>query len=295
MALWQARHIAAKLQRLYPRQQLVIKQIVTQGDRERGVPLRAIGGRGVFVKEIERALLAGEIDLAVHSLKDLPGQMSPELVLAAFDEREEPRDVLVTRWRCSLAELPSGARLGTSSARRQAQLLAFRRDFQIQDLRGNLDTRLRKALSGEVDGIVVAAAGMIRLDLQNQISQYLPLNICLPSVGQGALAIQIRAGNSELQEMLFPLDHQPTRSAITAERAFLAAMGGGCQVPIAAYGRVEGICLMLEGMVSSLDGRRMLRAREIGEASAPERVGSALAEQLLSLGGAEILRGGQGE
>lgn len=262
----------------HPQRQFTIVVVRTQGDILAQAPLAEMGGRGLFVKEIEVALLQEKVDLAVHSLKDLPTELAPGLVLAAISEREDARDALVTRWNCSLAELPQGARLGTSSPRRAAQLRAFRPDLEIVGLRGNLDTRVRKALEGDLDGAVLAAAGLLRLGMQDRISQYLSPEVCLPAAGQGALAIQCRAQDAGTRELASPLDHLPTRSAVMAERAFIQAVGGGCQRPVAAYGVVQEAELVLWGMVASADGSRVFRGQMRGNIEAPEELGRQLAD-----------------
>jgi len=276
------------LRALYPRREFSIRKIETRGDRLRDVPLSRIGGKGVFVKEVQEALLGGEVDIAVHSFKDLPTEPNPGLTLACITRRLDPRDALVSREGLSLDRLPPGARVGTSSPRRSAQLKAFRPDLALVEMRGNLDTRLRKVASGMVETAVVAAAGLLRLGWGDRISQFIPPEICLPSVGQGALAVEMREGDEELAEMLAGLDHPPTRLAITAERAFLEALGGGCHYPIAALGEMAGQRLLLQGLVASPTGERVLRDRAEGED--PEATGRALARKLLTQGAGEILK-----
>ncbi|MDP2952425.1 MAG: hydroxymethylbilane synthase, partial [Chloroflexota bacterium] len=224
LALHQTQQVLDRLQAGYAGVQFQLKVIRTEGDRDRRRPLSEMGGRGVFVRELETALLRKEIDMAVHSLKDLPTQTPPGLVLAAFSEREEFRDALVSpRWGCPLAELPPGASLGTGSPRRAAQLLAFRPDLKMVELRGNVDTRLRKAQ--DLDGIIVAAVGLERLGYQGSITQYLPPDMCLPAPGQGALAVEVRADDEDMKTLVSAADHLPTRQAVVAERAFLGALG----------------------------------------------------------------------
>ena len=276
------------LRALYPRREFSIRKIETRGDRLRDVPLSRIGGKGVFVKEVQEALLGGEVDIAVHSFKDLPTEPNPGITVACITRRLDPRDALVSREGLSLDGLPPGARVGTSSPRRSAQLKAFRPDLALVEMRGNLDTRLRKVASGMVETAVVAAAGLLRLGWGDRISQFIPPEICLPSVGQGALAVEMREGDEELAEMLAGLDHPPTRLAITAERAFLEALGGGCHYPIAALGEMAGQRLLLQGLVASPTGERVLRDRAEGED--PEATGRALARKLLTQGAGEILK-----
>lgn len=252
------------------------------------MPLSRIGGKGVFVKEVQEALLGGKVDIAVHSFKDLPTEPNPGLTLACITRRLDPRDALVSREGLSLDRLPPGARVGTSSPRRSAQLKAFRPDLALVEMRGNLDTRLRKVASGMVETAVVATAGLLRLGWGDRISQFIPPEICLPSVGQGALAVEMREGDEELAEMLAALDHPPTRLAVTAERAFLEALGGGCHYPIAALGEMVGQRLLLQGMVASPTGERVLRDR--AEGKDPVATGQALARKLLGQGAGEILK-----
>jgi len=289
LALRQTEEVLGHLQTLYPDIRVEIRKIKTRGDKVRAVPLPRIGGKGLFIKEIDEALLSGEIDLAVHSFKDLPTELLPGLEIVAFTPRLDPRDVLVTRGDGSLERMRPGAVLGTSSPRRAAQIKAVRPDLVLRPLRGNLDTRLRKVMRGEVTGAVLAAAGLIRMGWQSYITQYLPPEVCVPAVGQGALAVEVRSDDGEIKELLRPLDHAPTRLAISAERAFLRHLGGGCHIPIAALGEVEGHRLCLTGMIAFPSGDRVLRARMEGEVTAPEELGKRLGEHLLNIGGREIL------
>ncbi len=289
MALWQTNYIIEKLRHSWPEYEFSVKKIKTQGDEVLDVPLAKIGSQGLFVKEIENALFAGDIDLAVHSLKDMPSQITPGLTLAAITEREDPRDALVSRDNLPLARLPTGARIGTSSPRRSSQLLAFRPDLQLVDMRGNLDTRLRKARSVDYDGAVLAAAGLKRMGWADQIAEYIPLEICLPAIGQGALAIETRADDAETRALVAPLDDAATRAAVAAERAFMRALGGGCQAPVGALGQVAHGQLHLEAVVASLDGRRVLRERVSGPPELADELGCDLALALISLGAGEIL------
>lgn len=290
LALWQARWVTDRLAALRPDLRLRIEKIKTEGDVKTQDPLWQIGGSGLFVKEIERALLEGWIDLAVHSMKDLPASGPAQLLVASVPEREDPRDVSVSRHRLPLASLPSGARVGTSSSRRRAQLLAYRPDLEIVPLRGNVDTRLRKAEGEDLDAVVLAAAGLGRLGYLERVTEFLPLEVCLPAIGQGALAIQARAEDRELVEAVAALEHPPTRAATEAERAFLRVMGGGCQLPMAGFSRAEGEELAIEALVASPDGSRLVRGREIGSLGDPEGLGERMAHRLLSQGAAELLR-----
>jgi len=304
LAMEQTRWVINELSRLNPEVEFVVRKIRTKGDVMRDVALARIGGRGLFVKEIEEALLRGEIDLATHSLKDLPTGLPMGLLIGAVTRRADPRDVLISRLGLPLAKLPQGARLGTSSVRRRAQLLAYRPDFQIVNLRGNVDTRLRKAQTEEYDAIVLAAAGLIRLGHEDRITEYISPDIILPAVGQGALAIEVREDDQQIQRIVAALDHEPTRVAITAERAFLRRLvthrpsvpahqererqGGGCQVPMAAYGVVRDGRLIVEGMVASLEGRKVIRRKVVGNPAHAEQIGEELAERILDAG-ADIL------
>jgi len=277
LALWQTNWVVGQLGARYPEIELVIETIATKGDARAETPLPQIGARGVFTCEIEAALLAGQIDLAVHSLKDLPIEVPRGLLLGAILERADARDVLVSRLHLGLDQLPKNARVGTSSPRRAAQLRAHRPDLQIANLRWNVDTRLRKAETGEYDAIILAAAGVLRLGQTRRITEFLSLDLMLPAPGQGALAAQARADDAVTLELLKPLDHAPTRAATTAERAFLRALGGGCAVPIAAYGGVIGSTLHLRGLVASMDGTRISRGEASGDMSEAQPLGERLA------------------
>ena len=287
LALWQARHIAARLEELG--EQTRIEIIKTTGDKITDVPLAQVGGKGLFTKEIEEALLAGSIDLAVHSLKDMPAALPAGLTLAAFPEREDPRDALVG---CTLAELRPGVRVGTSSLRRAAQLHALGLGLAIETLRGNVDTRLRKLDEGQYDAIVLAAAGLRRLGWENRITELLEPAVMCPAAGQGALAIETRDdgetrdGGAAL-EIGRKLDHAATRAAVTAERALLVVLEGGCQVPIGAYAHLEGYSIHLHAIVASLDGQRVIRDSLCGEE--PIALGHELGHRLLAAGARNIL------
>ncbi len=283
LALWQAHHVASCLNRLGVTTRIEI--IKTTGDHLQTASLVQAGGKGLFTKEIEDALLAGAIDLAVHSLKDLPTEMPPGLTIAAIPEREDARDVLVGR---RLADLAQGARVGTSSGRRAAQLRLLRPDLQLEPVRGNVDTRLRKLKEGRYDAIVLAAAGLVRLGLAGEIAEtLLPEQVC-PAPGQGALAIQTRAGDTA-QNTCSRLNHEATYQAVTCERATLAALGGGCQLPIGAFARVVGDTLESTAVVISPDGRNRLQAQASGPRAEPEDLGRGLAEDLLERGAGRIL------
>ncbi|MGE5620332.1 MAG: hydroxymethylbilane synthase [Sphingomonadaceae bacterium] len=289
LAMRQAQWIVDRLRADMPDLRLRIETIRTEGDVKTGAPLWQIGGRGLFVREIERALLAGEIDLAVHSMKDLPSTMEEGLVVAAVPEREDPRDVCVSRHGLSLSALPVKARVGTSSSRRRAQLLAYRPDFEIVPLRGNVDTRLRKAEGEDLDAVVLAAAGLKRLGYQDRIVEYLPTTLCLPAPGQGALALQVRSEDWDVIHLLASLDHPPSRLATEAERAFLRTMGGGCQLPLACLCYLEDGKLRMDGLAASHDGATVLRTRASGDPRDPIALGESVAGELLSRGAADLL------
>ncbi|MCR4418842.1 MAG: hydroxymethylbilane synthase [Clostridia bacterium] len=289
LARRQADYVGRELLRYWPGLEVSFRIVRTRGDKLSDVPLAKIGGRGVFVKELEQALLAGQVDLAVHSLKDLPTEPTPGLILAAVTERADPRDALVCPAGLKFSALPPGARLGTASLRRQAQLRHWRPDLVLEDLRGNIPTRLLRMQERRLDGIVVAAAALERLGLADRITEYLSHEICLPAAGQGALALQARAGDEAILELVRPLHHAPTGAAVTAERAFLAALQGGCQVPAAAHAYVEEGALYLEGLVAGADGRELIRGERHGAVRDAESLGRALAGELLARGGEGIL------
>jgi hydroxymethylbilane synthase len=252
--------------------------------------LAKVGGKGLFVKEIEEALLRKDIDLAVHSMKDLPAELPTGLTIICIPEREDPRDALLTRDGKNLDALPLGARVGTSSLRRQSQLLHVRPDLQIEMLRGNVDTRLRKLQENQFDAIVLAASGLRRLGWDAHITECLPLNVSLPAIGQGALGIEGREDDGFVRDLVAKLEHQPTRVTVTAERALLKRLDGGCQVPIAGHAVLQGECLTLEGLVASLDGKRYVRCSLDGSTSEAEVIGTKVAEELLDRGAQPILQ-----
>ncbi|MEW6357687.1 MAG: hydroxymethylbilane synthase [Planctomycetota bacterium] len=290
LALAQTEIVRRAIAEAFPDVKITIKHISTTGDKVRHVPLAQVGGRGVFTKEIEDALLDGRIDLAVHSLKDLPTSLPDGLVLAAVSKREDPRDVLISRGGLRLSELPSGAVVGTSSLRRRAQLLARRPDLEVRDIRGNLDTRLRKLKAGDYDAIVVARAGLLRLGEESVSGKVLPYDIMLPAVGQGALGLETRRNDAFAAECCSVVNDAATAACAAAERAFLAELRGGCQVPIGAVAEIEGDALTLRGMVCSTDGSRRVAGEERGPAPEAARVGERLARRLLAEGGEAILR-----
>jgi hydroxymethylbilane synthase len=287
LALWQAHWVEQQLAALG--QDSRIEIIKTTGDRITSVPLNQVGGKGLFTREIEDALLEGRADLAVHSLKDLPTELPAGLTLAAIPTREDPRDALVSTPGMRLADLPNGAKVGTSSLRRVAQLRKLRPDLRIEPVRGNLDTRLRKLDQGHYDAIMLAAAGLNRLGWQDRITEVFSPDIICPAVGQGALAIEAAIGAGPQSALWEKMDDAPTRIAVTAERALLAALGGGCQVPIGALGTVAGGTLHLRGIVISPDGLRLVRDTLEGPVAEAAEIGRRLGEALLAAGGDRIL------
>lgn len=290
LALWQAEHVKSRLAALSPGLAVTLLVLKTQGDKILDVPLAAIGGKGLFVKEIEEALLDGRADLAVHSMKDVPAELPENLVIGAVPEREDPCDMLLSVHHAGLDALPLGALVGTSSLRRQAQLKALRPDLDITTLRGNLDTRLKKLLDGEFAAIVVAAAGLNRLGLTAPHAERLAPPRFLPAVAQGALGIECREDDEELLELLEGLDHEPSRIRVEAERGFLTALEGGCQVPIAGHAvLVDEDEVRLTGLVSNLDGTVVIQRQAVGFADDAWDLGTELAEEILEAGGREIL------
>ncbi len=294
LAMWQTRWVVGQLAAQRPDLRLRIEKIQTEGDVKTGAPLWQIGGTGLFVKEIEKALLEKRVDLAVHSMKDLPSTMAAGLTIAAAPEREDPRDVIVSRHRLPLSKLPQGARIGTSSSRRRAQLLAYRPDFEIVPLRGNVDTRLRKSEGENLDAVVLAAAGLDRLGYGGRITEHISLDVCLPAPAQGAVAVQAREDDREVLEALSVLDHSDTRRATEAERSFLRVMGGGCQLPMACLCRTAEGGLVMEALVASPDGDQVLRERDSADLSDPAALGERIARKLLSRGAAQLLEEVQG-
>jgi len=288
LALTQAESVLSQLKEANPHLKFSLSKIVTEGDRNRRLSLDRMAGVGVFVKELEAALLDGRIDLAVHSLKDLPTEIPEGLYLAAVVERLDPRDILVSR-SGRLAELAPGSRIGTGSVRRAVQLVAYRPDLEVCSIMGNVDTRLRKVSSGELDGVVLAATAMLRLGWADRITEYLPLEYFLPPAGQGALGIEIRANDEEIGEIVSRLNHQPTWQSVVAERTFLSALGGGCRAPIATLGSIKGNTLKLMGMVSDASGKKILRASEEGNAATPEQLGIRLARKMLKMGASKFI------
>lgn len=289
LAMWQTEWVVGQLRQLYPDLKFEIVAMKTQGDKILDVALAKIGDKGLFTKELEVAMLEGRVDLAVHSMKDLPTRLPAGLTIGAICVRENPGDVLISPAGYTLETLPDGARIATSSLRRRAQLLAYRRDLQITDMRGNLATRFRKLQEQKLDGMILAAAGVVRLGWQDRISQYIPYEISLPAVGQGSIGIEIRENDEEIMNLLRPLNDFAAAAAIKAERAFLRKLEGGCQIPIGALGQLQGDQLVLQGVVASLDGSKLLRKTISGSPAAAEQLGEELAGQMLAAGAEQIL------
>lgn len=288
LALWQARSIARALRETTGIEPEIVI-IKTSGDKFQQASFSQIGTKGVFIKELEDALLEGRIDLAVHSMKDVPTEMPEGLTIAAIGKREDVRDALLSSSGATLASLPQGARVGTSSLRRQSQLLYARRDLRLLELRGNVDTRIEKLRRGDYDAIVLAKAGLDRLGLSANISQVLPHEVSLPAAGQGAIGIEARTGDAETLRVLAALDDPESRSAVTAERAALAGLGGGCQVPIGAWGRVENGRLALDVAVLSPDGTQRMWEKDSGSPEEAEAIGKRVAKKLRDGGAAALL------
>ena len=288
LALTQAEEIMGQLRQAAPHVEISLVKIKTQGDRDRTSPLDQIGGRGVFVKELEEALLRDEIDVAVHSLKDMPSELDERLQLAAVPQRRDPRDALVSRSGKTLAELPSGARIGTGSQRRALELKDFRPDLEVCPVRGNVDTRVKKVLSGELDGTILAAAALERMGWQDKVTEYLPVETFLPAACQGSLGVEVKAGNSAAAPAA-SLDDEASRRVATAERSFLSALGGGCRSAIAALARVTDRTLRMEAMVGGLVSGKIIRTRLEGSPNAPGELGRLVAERILEQGGAELI------
>ena len=289
LALWQANWVKNAIEGIHPELTVELAIIKTKGDKILDVPLAKVGGKGLFVKEIEEALLDRRIDLAVHSMKDMPAEIPAGLCIGAIPPREEPRDVLITRKNLPLDQLKNGARIGTSSLRRAAQLLLVRPDLAIVPLRGNLDTRLKKLETESLDAIVLAAAGVRRLGLADRITQVLDESVMLPAVGQGALCIEIREQDPVIAPVVTALDDLPTRQVVMGERAFLNRLEGGCQVPIAGHGQIGKNGYTLTGLVCDVDGSHQIKQSRTGPESRSEQIGLELAEALLDMGAGEIL------
>jgi hydroxymethylbilane synthase len=289
LALVQSEWVKGMVEARHPRVRVELTLIKTKGDKILDAPLSKVGGKGLFVKEIEEALLEGRVDLAVHSMKDVPSELPDELHLAVFPKREDPHDAFVSQQFKSFSKLPQKATVGTSSLRRAAQLLHLRPDLNIIPLRGNVDTRLRKLEAGEFQAIILAAAGLRRLGLSEQITQLMSPGQVLPAIGQGALGLEIRRGDTRTGDVIGFLNHKETEITVRAERAFLKELEGGCQVPLAAFSHLDEGLLYLDGMVAELDGSRILREEMAGEKDKSEDIGVALARRLLEAGADRIL------
>ncbi len=290
LALWQANWVKSELEKRYPGMEVTLTKIKTQGDKILDVPLAMVGGKGLFVKEIEEAMLRGEIDIAVHSMKDVPTIFPEGLSLRCITEREDCRDIVILRpgvatWR----DLPQGARIGTSALRRKAQLLHLRPDLQMIDIRGNVETRIRKLTEDNLDAVILAAAGMHRLGFAAQIGEYLPVDISIPAIGQGALGLESRIDDAETNALIDFFNHPETDWAVRAERAFLRRLEGGCQVPIACHGTVRGRTLTLTGLVADVEGVRCLKKTVTASVEEAEKAGASLGDDLLLQGAGKIL------
>ncbi|KUO50447.1 MAG: hydroxymethylbilane synthase [Desulfitibacter sp. BRH_c19] len=290
LAVWQTNWVLERLKELNPDRKFSLKYIKTQGDKILDVALSKIGDKGLFTKELEVALLQGEIDLAVHSLKDIPTQLPDGCIIGCVTKRENSQDVLISPSGYSLKTLPIRAKIGTSSLRRRSQILYYRNDLVLEDLRGNLNTRLRKMVEEDFAAIVLAAAGVIRMGWEDKISEYIPFEISLPAVGQGSLGIEIRKDDPDTQHVISGLHHEPSSYEVLAERSLLEFLEGGCQIPIGALGKVDGDSISLEAMVASLDGSILIREKIIGSTSLSRDLGIQLAKRLLSKGAGEILK-----
>jgi hydroxymethylbilane synthase len=289
LALWQANWVKTELEYLYNNIDINIRVITTSGDKIQDVPLAKIGGKGLFVKEIEEALLAKEIDLAVHSMKDVPMELPSELEILVITKRENPLDALISHKGEKLSNLPKGATIGTSSLRRSSQLLQYRTDFKILPLRGNVDTRLRKVKEGEYDAILLASAGLNRLGWANLITEEISHKILLPAMGQGALGIETRLEDTKIYDLISSLNHEETHYVVSAERALVTKLNGGCQVPIGAYAIIEDGLIILKGLVASLDGKTIYKSEKIGPIDDAINVGQELGNELLKMGANYIL------
>ena len=289
LALWQAHYVSDLLKHHHPDLEIELVTMTTQGDKILDTPLAKVGGKGLFVKELETGMLEGRADIAVHSMKDVPVDFPPGLHLAVICEREDPRDAFVSNNFKTLDELPQGAILGTSSLRRQAQISALRPDLKIIDLRGNVNTRLKKLDDGEYDAIILAAAGLKRLKFDERITQFIGTDICLPAIGQGAVGIECRSDDARVHNLIAPLNDNKTQIRVTAERAMNERLQGGCQVPIAGYAELERGLIMLRGLVGQVDGKKIIRGDIAGPPENAEELGIVLAEDLLSRGADKIL------
>ncbi len=290
LALWQAEYVAERLQKAYPHLVVELLPVSTRGDEILNMPLAEIGGKGLFIQELEELIREGKADMAVHSLKDLPAELPEDFVLAAVTDREDSRDAFVSLRYKTLEELPAGATVGTSSLRRQSQILHRRPDLHIKSLRGNVQTRLRKLDEGQYDAVILAAAGLIRLGLGDRIGSYLSVQDSIPAAGQGVMAVEVRKSDEELQEMLSFIHNSHVASCIAAERVFLGRVGGDCKIPAGAFAEIEGERIHINAFISSEDGQRFYQRTVSGPACEAISVGTAAAEQLLDDGGRVVLK-----
>ncbi|WP_455221064.1 hydroxymethylbilane synthase [Kaarinaea lacus] len=290
LALWQAEYVRSSLIAMHPGIKVELVKMVTQGDKILDTPLAKVGGKGLFVKELEVGMLQGDADIAVHSMKDVPVEFPDGLHLGAICQREDPRDAFVSNEHNDIKALPNGAIVGTSSLRRQCQLRAWRPDLQIKDLRGNVNTRLSKLDHSEYDAIILASAGLIRLGFKDHIRKYLDTDISLPAVGQGAVGIECRVDDERINDLIAPLNHEETRTCVLAERAMNQRLEGGCQVPIAGYAQLEYGQIKMRGLVGRPDGKQVVRGNIEGSVKNAEQLGRMLADDLLSRGAKEILQ-----
>ena len=292
LALAQTSQVISAVKKVASNLKFEVVSIRTKGDQVHDSGTAGVEGKSIYTQEIEEALSAGKIDIAVHSMKDLTTNLPQELTIAAVPERINPRDVLISRNKVKFSDLPGRARLGTSSPRRKSQLLAARGDFEVIDIHGNVSTRLNKLQTGEFDAIVLAAAGLIRLGLEGNATEYLSTKVMLPAIGQGALAIEVREDDVEIRELLSKVDHEPTRRAVNAERAFAQRLGADCHTPIAAYAKVDSGRLIIDGLVATRNGSILMRSRVSSENASAEKIGQELAEILLSKGAIAVLEAG---
>ncbi len=289
LALTQSRWVKSEIEKRWPGVEIQLLKVVTKGDRILDVPLAKVGGKGLFVKEIEDALLRKDADLAVHSLKDCPTELPEGLEVTVFPKREDPRDAFISRDGKKLSELPQGAKVGTSSLRRLSQLRKIRPDLVIESLRGNLDTRLKKLDEGMYDAIILATAGLNRLGLSDRITEHIDPETMLPAIGQGSLGIEFRSNDSRMREILSSIHDEMTSICVRAERAFLLRLEGGCQVPIGAYAVLSGNDIIMEGLVADEEGHEVIRRKRVGSSDSPESLGTGLADEILNAGGRAIL------
>ena len=289
LALWQAEFVRDSLLALHPDLNVELVKMVTQGDKILDTPLAKVGGKGLFVKELEVGMLQGDADMAVHSMKDVPVEFPDGLHLAVICEREDPRDAFVSNTYKNIEDLPQGAKVGTSSLRRTCQIRAWRPDLEILDLRGNVNTRLQKLDDGEYDAIILAAAGLKRLEFEDRITQYLGTDVSLPAIGQGAVGIECRSDDARVNNLIAPLNDHKTHTRVLAERAMNLRLHGGCQVPIAGYAEFEQGVILLRGLVGQVDGKEIIRGEIAGPPEQAEELGTVLAEDLLSRGADRIL------